>query len=324
MERLASMRNYNLDLEYDLVKIRYGDLRERVMWNVGDVDLGLFDSDSPSTSGNESQADTQTMKYGKQYFNLARYGLELAYFVVSETEDGNWNLVDGYRRLFGNSGFDQFSDQEVFVKVYRNVGVSEWTKLIYESNVWKGTGFRSRDFFDRGFRLSMYQHFGFRMTDFSDHLMDSSYLLEAYGSYLTKNSDIVKSFDQSLYGNEYYISDLRVLDALLGERVVFRKKIRGGYDEVTHKLTTFHLEGLTLVLLALTLGTIRYENEGKSMKEITIEDVWELFNDESLSKKFHKIVGMNVMGFALNFIVKDVYDEFYGKICDIVLVEGNE
>ena len=324
METLASMRNYNLDLDYDLVKIRYGDLRDRVMWNLGGLDIGLFDSDSPSNSGNEYQADTQTKKYGKQYLNLARYGLELAYFVVSETEDGNWNLVDGFRRLFGNSGIEKFSEQEVLVKVYRNVDVSDWTKLIYESNVWKGNGFRGSDFFDRGFRLSMYQHFGFKMDDVRDQLEDSTNLLVAYGSYLTKTSNIVESFDRSLFENTYYIRDLVVLNELAGKPVVFRKKTRGGYDEVTHKLTSFRLDGLPLVLLALTLGTVRYENMGKSMKEITIEDVYNLFNDESLSKKFHKLVGMSVMGFALNYVVKDVYDEFYEKIRDIVVLEDND
>lgn len=321
MERLASMTNYNLELDYELVKIRYGDLRERLMWNVGDLDIGLFDSDSPSTSGNEHQADTQTRKYGKQYLNLARYGLELAYFVVSETADGNWNLIDGFRRLFGNSGFEKFSDQEVLVKVYRNVGVFEWTKLIYESNAWKWSGFRGSDLFDRGFRLSMYQHFGFKMDDDRDQLVDSSNLLVAYGSYLSRHSDIVEGFDRSLFENAYYISDLNVLNALAGKKVVFRKKVRGGYDEVTHTLTSFRLNGLPLVLLALTLGTIRYENKGKSMVELTVEDAFDLFNDASLSKKFHKLVGMNVMGFALKYINKDVYDEFKDKVEKIVLLK---
>ena len=320
MERLASMTNYNLELDYELVKIRYGDLRDRVMWNLDGVVLGSFDTLSPESAANEYNENAKRKKYEGDFYRKARYGLELAYFVVSETDEGNWNLIDGFRRLFGHSEFDKFLDQEVFVKVYRNVGVFEWTKLIYESNAWKIGIPVEVDFFDRGYRLSMYQHFGFHFEDSTSDLRDSEKLLKDYGSILSRNN-ILHQYSASLFGNRYYISDIRLLNELLGEKVVFRKKGRGGCDEVTHIFNVDHFERFPFTLFALTLGTIRYENRYDKMNEITIVDVMDLFNEESLSKKFHKLVGMKVIGSALNYIEKDVYEEFKQKVEKVVLLK---
>lgn len=290
MELLATMRNNNAEMDYTLVKVRYSDLRERVLATLSDVVIGTFDSMSVESAANEYNAENNKKKYDTMRVRHVSYGIETSFFVVSEDDAGTWRLIDGFRRLFGNGGIDRWMEYEVLVKVYKNVDVKGWTRLIHESNTWKSYS----EYFDRGFRLSMYQHFGIDLKDDSSDLMYSAAVFEAYTSMFTSIYDLRPNLRYALVDNEFFAADIAVLNEFSKTHITFRKKTKTGYDIVSKPVARY--SHLLLDLVGATLGTFREDYE--STETLTLDMLMEILHEEKMSALFYKVMTISIPGFA--------------------------
>lgn len=86
---------------------------------------------------------------------------------VEEDEQGNWYLLDGFRRTFVNKDFD---DKQIFIRKFEKLSTAKWIAYMLMANDWKRTiDYSLLTSMKRGFMYAIYHRSGIALPLLSEY-----------------------------------------------------------------------------------------------------------------------------------------------------------
>lgn len=129
---------------------------------------------------------------------------------------------------------------------------------------------------------------------------------------------------ETLFDNDQFLNDTRLLLSLLKEHLRFHnktKKVDEWIESAPKEYKRFaHSYELIKLEIAIILGYIRrieYRQGGERGK-VTFEDVMQWLKQESLQKHFVKVTKMQVPGHTKNYIDKHLRDDLRNFLMDLM------
>lgn len=150
--------------EYELHTTTLGDLRKTAKsWYSKGTDFSKFDNRSPRGSDEPNLVE------------MKKSGL-ISNFFFAYRSDKKHYLLDGFNRLFTEYGKTECDDTPVYIKILTSpLKDNQLMGVMFKLNMWKLQGgghwnFKPDHFFDRGFRLFLYEKFSIDIYSYSEYL----------------------------------------------------------------------------------------------------------------------------------------------------------
>jgi hypothetical protein len=218
MEKIAILKDVILNTEYTLVKINSKELTNNLInsLNAKHIDYKKFNKDLFNSLKEETVMNTPIEIYEYQNFFLL------------EKDNGEYLLLDGFRRLLWNETINH----DILVRVYKEKDMTEHSilKLLVSLNHTKffvGIG----NFYDRGFALAMYTIFGVDITkiynSFNGYLTIEKPKYEYHINRLSKEKAHVSTLDK--VSNPSFIADMRFLQSISESDIIKMDDVFGSF-----------------------------------------------------------------------------------------------
>ena len=263
MRYLATMRDNQLNIDYDLYQINARVLADKLQKNyrLNPIKLQTFNEEFPLA---KEVADLKGMLAGRNCISIwndynsltstkqkcrelitqiksndhvtaskdlqAQLGYELMPLCVSVEEKNFFyekiELLDGFRRIFF---VKEVPDVDVLVKVYGTLDDIQFINAMVIFNSWKFKDSKSCvSYIDRGFRLGLYYRYKIDFVDYYNYTYETSWnLIDIYTHRLPH---------ASLWNNGQFHKDLVVINEIANYRPIFKsvkKKTVEVYDVST-------------------------------------------------------------------------------------------
>ena len=305
MNKLGTLYDSVAKMDYSLYAMPYQELKTLVVsgMTLSEEQVIRFDSESeffrPDWGGKRALELKQTTR-----IRHAEIGLEQMPFILSyQSEKDRYVLLDGFNRLFGSHG--TFT-QDVLVKVYEDITPKDWVNIMTHANAWKVSKSGGVAMMDRGFKLSLFEHYGIDLaiSPIGDEREEPLRYQSAFSTYFNR-----EPFD-TLLDSERFLDDARLLIQLLMTDLTFHHKTKKvdewmKSNEYDMKRYAHSFEQLKQILV-IVLGSIRRKEirEGWTQAELTMDDVLAFYQRDDLQKHFVKVTQMQVPGHIENYIKK--------------------
>ena len=335
MNYLATMRDHQLNTDYDLYQINARVLADKLQksYHLNPVRLQTFNEEFPLS---EKVAELKGMLAGRINFFIrsdynglvaakqecrklvaqiksndhvtaskdlqAQFGYELMPFCVS-VKDRDLNnegieLVDGFRRIFFVKGVP---DVDVLMKVYDTLGDTQFINSMVVFNSWKFKNSKScHSYIDRGFRLGLYYRYRIHFINFCNYTHESIWdLIDIYTHRLPH---------ASLWNNGQFHKDLVVINEIANYRPIFKsvkKNTVEVYDVSTKGVKNPHFLDKLIKEYIEFMGAIRRSGERKSL---TLQRFVDYLAQECLQGHFIKMSKMSIPGFINNYFDSNLKD----------------
>ena len=318
MEKLTQMYDELSGVSYDVYKTTPSELKTRLLQ---DSDLSIeqilfFDSQN-EVHGREFRKEHIIKRRKTERVTYATLGLESSPFIVSlDSTSDKMRLLDGYNRLFGT--FESFT-QEILLKVYHDITPMIWMNVMSYANAWKiRSAHRSSDYMDRGFKWSLYEHFGVNLAVKPNQDVENSLNLSFMDAYTSGNTHkcISDNVLATLIRNEQCIQDMAVMKELVLTPIQFRemKKKEVQWVQVDARNFSRYSQSLDIVKEKMLdmLGRIRRYEVRSEMKQLPLaySTIQQLLERDDLQKAFVKVSQMQVYGHAENFVKRELEEVF--------------
>lgn len=291
MNELGKLYDSVAKMEYELFSMPYLELKNLVL-------SGL------------SMTEKEVIRFDSEYYGVKKQterplhvqlGLEQMPFLLSYDSKGNrYRLLDGFNRLFGSN---RVFEQTVLVKVYQDITQKNWSNIMAHANAWKITNLNIKAMMDRGFKLSLFEHYGIDLTTSPNGKMPFFYST-AFSSYF--NRDVFAT----MINHTRFVEDTHLIIQFLSEQLSYHNKtkqvdewILGENHYMKNYAHSFELLKKEMVVL---LGELRREEIQKSyvQNEIKLNDLKSFYEKKELQKHFVKVTNMKVPGHTENYIKK--------------------
>jgi hypothetical protein len=219
MEKIAIIKDTLLNVDYSLNSVNSKELATNLKDTLKKkgVDYNYFNKDFIGG-------------YDKRpiVINLPADVYEYQNFFLLEKENGEYILLDGFRRLLWN----ETVNHDILVRIYKEKDMTEHSilKLLVSLNHTKFFG-GIGNFYDRGFALAMHSVFGVDITKFYDSFNGYLTVRDHKYSYsisrLSRQSAHVSTLDKVT--NHSFISDMRFLQSLSQENLIEMDEIFGAF-----------------------------------------------------------------------------------------------
>lgn len=318
MEKLTQMYDELSGVSYDVYKTTPSELKKRLLQDsaLSEEQILVFDSQN-EVHGTKFMKEHIIKRRKNERVTYATLGLESSPFIVSlDSKDGKMRLLDGYNRLFGT--YESFT-QDILLKVYHDITPMIWMNVMSYANAWKiRSAQRSANYMDRGFKWSLYEHFGIdlavKLTDDVENSLNLSFM-DAYtsGNTHSSRSDSVLA---TLLRNEQCIQDMSVMKQLVLTPIQFKQIKKNGVEWIQVDADYFmrYSQSLDIVKEKIMdmLGRIRrYEVQSQTKQlPITYSTIQELLERDDLQKAYAKVSQMQVYGHAENFVKRELEEHF--------------
>lgn len=318
MEKLTQMYDELSGVSYDVYKTTPMELKKRLLKDsdLSEEQILVFDSQS-EVNATGFMRETVIERRKTDRLTYATLGLESTPFIVSlDSTDGKMRLLDGYNRLFGT--YETFT-QEILLKVYHDITPMVWMNVMSYANAWKiKSADRSSRYMDRGFKWSLYEHFGIDLAVKPNDSAENSLKLSFMDAYTSGNrhgssSDRVLA---TLLRNEQCIQDMAVMKELVLTPIRYKeiKKKEVQWVVADEREFARYNQSLDIVKEKLlgVLGAIRRYEIRNNTKQLplTYGIIQELLERDDLQKAYVKAVTMQVYGHAENHIKKHLHEAF--------------
>lgn len=312
MKKLGMLFDSVAKVNYELVQMPLEEVKQLVVQglSIKEGDVIRFDSGSeyvrPDYQGKRKLALKEQIRP-----RHAQLGLEHTPFILSfDAKDNRYRILDGFNRLFGHTGT---LGQDVLVKVYTNISPKTWINVMMHANAWKVlTDGRGSHFMDRGFRLSLQEHFGIDLaispTGDQENFLNYE---RAMGAYASNSSERILD---TLLNNGRFVEDIALMKELLLTQLQYHNKTRKVDEMILESAYDFnrYSQGFDLIKKCFVniIGHIRRVELSKNLeqKAITMELAQSVFNLDSLQKHYVKVTNMQVQGHAENYVEKHIVE----------------
>jgi len=304
MLKLGTFFDTETGVEYDLYSMNAQTLKHAVTasYQLSALKIQMFDDDTHAIDdinreirysnlvfdknvGEILNKDTYSPKYAlsnepchihlknTEYYRL---GFELLPIAISLpnrdiTKLQQLELLDGFKRMF----CVEVPDKDIFVKVYDHLPTNKWCNAMLLFNSWKLAS-HLRLFFDRGFKLGLWRHFGIDVT--LEQGLDNN-IIELLCTFIGVEPYKV------LKDNQHFESDVRLLLDL-------NETIKNKY---------------VVTRAAQVLGHVRRSEVQRDMaKKLTATDMLKQLQSAAGKKHLTKINSMKVPGHIENYVEKHI------------------
>lgn len=219
MEKITTIKDTLLNVEYSLNRVNSKELANTLknILKAKGVDYNAFNKDYIGGWENKPQVIALPVDV-YEYQN----------FFLLEKENGEYILLDGFRRLLWN----ETVNHDILVRIYKEKDMSEHSilKLLVSLNHTKFFG-GIGNFYDRGFALAMFTVFGIDITkiynSFNGYLTVDKPRYEYSISRLTREKGHASTLDKVT--NSSFIADMRFLQSLSETEVLEMDDVFGSF-----------------------------------------------------------------------------------------------
>lgn len=278
LERHASNNNYNIDLKTGTIE--KNELESEMKSKRHSIDVGFENKVNKPVELSNNANDAHLMGYELMPLAISLKDRDMKNIKSVE-------LLDGFRRMFY---VNDVPDRDVLVKVYDKLDSKQWANAMLLFNSWKvAVVSKVDDFVDRGFKLSLFKHFGLDITNYSP---DSLSMLKHY-------------FDGNFYArlknNDIFIEDLKfILDS-------YDKHISKFGERRSYEISPIFEEMYELIGVLRGLEFNFLDNvDGHTRKVITLEEFDKFLMSKLVEKHVGKIAKMSTPGHIRNYVEKNI------------------
>lgn len=297
MNELGKLYDSVAKMEYTLFSMPYLELKKLVLSGLSMTEEEVIRFDTES----EYYSKIAVRKKETERPLHVQLGLEQMPFVLSyDSEENRYRLLDGFNRLFGSYGV---FEQTVLVKVYQDITQKDWSNIMAHANAWKITNLNVKAMMDRGFKLSLFEHYGIDLTTSPNGNVPLLYPT-AFSSYF--NRDVFGT----MLNHTRLVEDTNLIIQFLSEQLSYHNKTKQVDEwilgENRHMKGYAHSFELLKEEMVFLLGELRRKEISESFvqNEIKLNDLKSFYEQKELQKHFVKVTNMKVPGHTENYIKK--------------------
>lgn len=335
LEKLFSSNSFYKDFNlnyFDFSSNEYRNLQRNITDSLRSKENSFSDYKDLASNlfneyaSNKSKDIKENMHYSfdraESYDYLTAF--ETGFIDVELLPNGDWRLLDGFRRLFISTNLtDNVLKYKVLVRIYKELDDLNWINYMYVNNRWKLAYTKNlNELFSRGFSASLYLRNDLSLTSLLDEELK---FLNFYGigsrsfstnySYFASNDFNVKRI---FMNNSMFISDIKLILELIswfdGKEFKDLKKngeVKSSYiiDYNGYRYST-SVERFIQMMIT-TLGNIRHYELDKDLKNkvIKLNDLVGYFEIVD-SKSWLKYLNLSVDGHILNNIAGGYFNDY--------------